>query len=299
MLFAYLKQIFNTTQMKRKIIKFNDDKCIGCGDCIPACPEGAIQIIDGKARLISDLFCDGLGACVGSCPYGAIDFEMRESKPHDEKLVMSNISQQGKNVIKAHLKHLQDHNDTKNLTLAIDYLNENNISVPEKFLQSTHPNGSNPSCLGSKIFDYSSKSHNQSSTDNNQIIKSELKQWPIQLHLISPNAPYYQKKDVLLAADCTAFVVADFHNVYLKNKSIAIACPKLDSGLDIYTEKIKQSINEAKINLLNVMIMEVPCCSGLLQIAINAAKASNRKIPIKKILVSIQGNILSEEWVDN
>jgi len=128
-------------------------------------------------------------------------------------------------------------------------------------------------------------------------VKSQLRQWPIQLHLISPQAPYYQGADVLLAADCVAYALGNFHADYLKGKSIAIACPKLDEGQDTYVEKIRSWIEDAKINTLTVLIMQVPCCTGLLNLARQAAQASKRKVPIKCVVVSLQGEILSENWV--
>jgi hypothetical protein len=126
---------------------------------------------------------------------------------------------------------------------------------------------------------------------------SSLRQWPIQLHLVSPLAPYYQNKDVLLSADCVAYAKGDFHSIYLKGKSLAIACPKLDANKDIYMEKLISMIDEAKINTLTVMIMEVPCCSGLLMLAKGALSRAKRKVPLKCIVVGIKGEILSEEWI--
>jgi len=128
-------------------------------------------------------------------------------------------------------------------------------------------------------------------------VKSQLRQWPIQLHLISPAAPYYQGADVLLVADCVAYALGSFHMDYLKGKSIAIACPKLDEGQEVYVEKIKSWLDDAKINTLTVLIMQVPCCMGLLNLAKQAAQASERKVPIKSVVVSLQGEILSENWV--
>jgi len=128
-------------------------------------------------------------------------------------------------------------------------------------------------------------------------ISSQLRQWPIQMHLISPLAPYYQNADVLLTADCVAYALGDFHREYLKDKSLAIACPKLDSGQEIYTEKIKGWIDEANINTLTVLIMQVPCCMGLLNLAQEAAKAADRKVPIKYVVVGVQGEVIQEEWV--
>lgn len=127
--------------------------------------------------------------------------------------------------------------------------------------------------------------------------QSQLRQWPIQLHLVSPEAPYYQKADVVLSADCVAYTVGDFHKDYLKGKSIAIACPKLDEGQDVYVEKIKSFMDDAKINTLTVMTMQVPCCAGLVAMAEQALRSAKRKVPVKSIVVSLQGDVLSEDWV--
>ena len=128
-------------------------------------------------------------------------------------------------------------------------------------------------------------------------VKSQLQQWPIQLHLVSPVAPYYQGTDVLLTADCVAYALGGFHQDYLKGKAIAIACPKLDEGQEVYVEKIKSWLDDAKINTLTVMIMQVPCCRGLLALAQQATQQSGRKVPVKAIVVGLQGEILSEEWL--
>ena len=150
------------------------------------------------------------------------------------------------------------------------------------------------SCPGSRIMEFS-KEENKEYTGEKR--SSQLRQWPIQLHLISPNAPYFIGKDVLLAADCTAFSIGDFHKDFLKGKTLTIACPKLDSNREIYVEKIRKMIDEANINTLTVLVMEVPCCSGLLQIAKKALDSATRKIPIKIIVVGIKGDILKEEWI--
>jgi len=214
---------------KRKIIKIDQEKCNGCGLCIPDCPEGALKIIDGKARLISDLFCDGLGACIGTCPEGAITIEEREAKEYAEEEVMRNIARQGKNVIKAHLEHLEEHNQSEYLREAIDFLKERNIEVPLK--EEPLPSGDShmptfSACPGSKMMDFREKDKKVAEEPGKR--QSHLKQWPIQLHLVSPAAPYYQESDVILTADCVAYVIGDFHQDYLKGKAIAIACPKLD-----------------------------------------------------------------------
>jgi hypothetical protein len=141
---------------------------------------------------------------------------------------------------------------------------------------------------------------NKTENDSDQAIgkiQSQLRQWPIQMHLISPTAPYYQNADVLLTADCVAYALGDFHREYMKDKAIAIACPKLDQGQEMYLEKIKAWIDDAKINTLTVLIMQVPCCMGLLNLAQQAAKAAERKVPLKHVVVGVQGEILQEEWV--
>ncbi|MCL5773690.1 MAG: 4Fe-4S binding protein [Firmicutes bacterium] len=283
--------------MKREIIKIDEEKCNGCGLCIPNCPEGALQVIDGKVRLISDLFCDGLGACIGFCPQGAINIEKREAGVYDERKVMENIVRQGANVIKQHLEHLNDHNQTKYLNEARDYLKEKNITVSfEEKTQEVnlmHESGFS-GCPGSRMMDFSKESGD--SAGENARVESQLRQWPIQLHLISPTAPYYEGKDVLLAADCTAYALGNFHQDYLKGRSIAIACPKLDEGQEYYVEKIKSWFEDAKINTLTILMMQVPCCMGLLNIANEALQASSRKVPIKYIVVSLKGEILEEKW---
>ncbi len=150
-------------------------------------------------------------------------------------------------------------------------------------------------CPGSQTMDFSEKDEQAEETGARQ---SQLKQWPIQLHLVSPEAPYFQEKDILLVADCVPFALADFHKDYLKGKSLAIACPKLDSEQEIYVEKITSLIDESKINTLTVMIMKVPCCMGLTHIAKSGADKATRKIPIKQVVVDVAGGqILSEDWI--
>ena len=151
-------------------------------------------------------------------------------------------------------------------------------------------------CPGSQMLNFKDKEDGHTGEAIGKI-ESQLRQWPIQLHLISPTAPYYQGADVLLTADCVAYALGDFHRQYLKGKSLSIACPKLDEGQDIYQEKIRAWIDEANINTLTVLIMQVPCCMGLLGLAKQAAQASERKVPIKYAVVGVRGEILREEWV--
>ncbi len=150
-------------------------------------------------------------------------------------------------------------------------------------------------CPGSSVHDFRSENGNSTNTDIK--VDSQLRQWPIQLHLVAPTAPYYEKADVLLTADCVAYALGGYHNEYLKGKAVAIACPKLDDGQDVYLEKIKSWFDDAKINTLTVMTMQVPCCSGLVSLAKRAANEASRKIPVKSVIVSLKGEILSEEWL--
>jgi NAD-dependent dihydropyrimidine dehydrogenase PreA subunit len=309
--------------MLRNIIQINEELCNGCGLCIPNCHEGALQIIDGKARLISDLFCDGLGACLGHCPEGAIEIIEREAEPYNETVVMETIVKQGRNTILAHLEHLRDHNENEFLKEAVAFIKNNNIDLsPGSEIKPSNPsplifptmkdalNHVKPEqesacgCGSAKTINFRidmDKVNAVASTTTAAIsvppAASELRQWPVQLHLVNPMASYFQGADVVLAADCVAFAMGDFHNRLLKNKSLAIACPKLDTNKDVYLDKLATMISDAKINTLTVPIMEVPCCGGLIQMAKMAVQQSGRNIPIKKIVVGIKGDILLEEWV--
>ena len=229
--------------MKRTIIKIDETLCDGCGLCVKGCHEGALQIIDGKAKIINETYCDGLGACIGKCPVGAITLEEREAKPFDEQSVMKKHS------------HLHVCPSAKEMSFA-----------PET--------GQN---------------------EVNTLIPSQLGNWPVQLHLLNPAAPFLKNANLILAADCTAFAYGDFHNRFMKNNSLAIACPKLDHSIEIYVEKLAAMIDNSLINTLTVIIMEVPCCGGLLQIALQAQANAKRKIPIKKVVIGIKGNLQAEE----
>lgn len=287
--------------MKRKIIEIDEDKCNGCGLCIPNCQEGALQIIDGKARLISDLFCDGLGACIGHCPEGAIEIIEREAEPYNERKVMEILVTKGRNTILAHLEHLRDHNEQEFLKEAFEFIKEKNIDMSENEPQNYDAqHDSICGCPGSMARDFHTEEEktgiSAKAEEDPLNIPSELKQWPVQLHLLNPQASYFRNADVVLAADCAAFAMGNFHARYLKGKSLAIACPKLDTNKESYLQKLTSMITDTKINSLTVVIMEVPCCGGLLQMAQSARENAKRNIPIKLAIVSIQGEVLEEEW---
>ncbi len=277
--------------MLRKIISIDEEKCNGCADCLPSCPEGAIQIIEGKARLISDLFCDGLGACLGQCPEGAITIEEREATPYDEIQVIATISRKGPAVIKAHLDHLKEHNEVKYLEQALDYLCEKSIRFDSQDDQRKPAPFTPSGCPGTRVVNIEPERKIGSMEGTRA---SMLTHWPIQLHLISPLAPHFQKSNLLLAADCVAFTIGDFHKDHLRGKTLSIGCPKLDDGQDAYLAKLTALIEEAQISTLTVMIMQVPCCTGLLRLATKAVEQSTRKIPVHYKVVGLKGEILQE-----
>ena len=303
--------------MKRDILKIDEDLCNGCGQCVPNCHEGALQVIDGKIRLVSELMCDGLGACIGHCPEGAIAIETREAEPYNEMKVMELMKDKGKNTVIAHLKHLKDHGETGFLQEGVMYLKEHKaelkfnleevmsevhnhgkiqVTQPQNQIHALQHNHEGGGCPGSRTM-VIDKPLESAAAQKPSDQPSELRQWPVQMHLLNPNAPYFRSADLLLAADCVAFSLGNFHSNHLKGKSLAIACPKLDHGTDSYVEKLTAMIDIAKINTITVMMMEVPCCGGLLQMVRTALVNASRKVPVKKMIVGINGEIIQEEWV--
>ncbi|MBT4400145.1 MAG: 4Fe-4S binding protein [Bacteroidetes bacterium] len=292
--------------MLRDIVKIDEDLCDGCGLCIPNCHEGALQIIDDKARLVSDLMCDGLGACLGHCPLDAITIEQREAEAYDEVKVMAEMVTKGKNVVVAHLKHLKDHDEHEFLQEGVTYLMSHQGELDLNVLDiinevkgnnkmEHHEHKSACGCPGSQEMSFDNNDSAPQAESGHQ--KSELTQWPVQMHLVNPNAPYYRNSDVVIAADCVAFAMGSFHKDYLQGRSVGIACPKLDSNTEVYIENFKQMIDDAKVNTLTVMIMEVPCCGGLIQMVQSAAEQAERKVPVKQIVVGVQGDVLAEQWI--
>ena len=316
MVFNYL--ITFLKKMKRQIIKIDEKKCNGCGVCIPNCHEGALQIIDGKARLISDLMCDGLGACIGHCPEEAIEVIEREAEPYNEIIVIEEMVKKGKNTVVAHLNHLKDHKEFGFFKQGIKWMQENrdkiNFDVDE-VIAKVH-NGAAVKEKAEPVAAHAEHAHHhhhgggcpgslsQAIDRKENILEtpvastpSQLNHWPVQMHLINPASEHFQHSDLLLAADCVAFSMGNFHQDFLKGKTLAIACPKLDSNKEVYIQKLISLIEEAKINTITIMKMEVPCCGGIVQMAQIAQKQASRKVPIKTITVSISGQILTEEWI--
>ena len=267
----------------RQIVRIDEEKCDGCGDCIPSCAEGAIQLIDGKARLVAENLCDGLGACLGECPQGAITVLEREADEYDEAAVATHLESLGPNAPAARRAHATGHAQAGD-------------PFPAMAQAHGHAPGPGGQCPGSRMIQLTpleSKSAEATPAPS----ASALRHWPVQLHLVSPEAPYYQGASVLLAADCTAYALGDFHSTHLKGKSLAVACPKLDQGQEVYLDKLVAMIDKARIDTLTVLVMEVPCCTGLVQLARQAAQQAERKVPIKQVVVGVDGAIRSEEWI--
>ncbi len=249
----------------RKIIEIDEEKCDGCGDCVPSCAEGAIQIIDGKAKVVSETYCDGFGACLGECPQGAITMVERESADYDEEAVK---------------RHLAELDKKKIITLPI--IESAPIPAPAP-----------GRCPGSamKGFNQQNQAHLPDTGNNSQ---SQLKHWPVQLMLVPPHAPFLKGADILVCADCVPFTVPDFHSRYLTGRALLIACPKLDD-LQYYHEKLKEIIREAAPKKLTVLKMEVPCCTGIAQATVQARNEVAPEVPIEVITCGIQGGSYSEK----
>ncbi len=242
--------------MKRKIVQIDEEKCTGCGLCIPNCAEGALQIINGKAKLITDKLCDGLGACLGHCPEGAIRIIEREAEEFDEKAV------------EIHLHHKRD-------------------------ISSFSPLDSETTgCPSSRVTEFH-VSQRESESSVKVSSQSHLTQWPVQLKLVPVNAPYFKDADLLVVADCVPFAYANFHKDFLDGKAVVVGCPKLDD-IQLYREKLAVIFQRNSIRSVTLPFMEVPCCYGLVKATENAIEASGKNIPFKKVKIGIRGEIKSD-----
>lgn len=249
----------------REVIEIDEKLCDGCGDCVTACAEGAIEIIDGKARLVSDVYCDGLGACLGHCPQGALTVVEREADSFDEEAVERRLAELRKGSPAS----------TRPMMQVVAQRPTFGGGCPGSRAQMHEPPAPSPFTPGSGP-------------------SSQLRHWPVQLHLVPPTAPFFQDVDVLLAADCVAFAVGDFHRRFLAGNSLAIACPKLDANQEIYVQKLVAMIDQAKIKSLKVMVMEVPCCGGLVRLVEEALHRAQRSVPVECLVVGTQGALLGE-----
>lgn len=248
----------------RKIITIDEEKCNGCGLCVPNCAEGAIKIIDGKAKLIGDSLCDGLGACLGHCPQDALKITEREAVDFDEAEVH---------------KHLQkeEHQPVQ--------LNQ----TPRQHMHHHHGGG----CPGSRMMEINKQENKSagvavSSGDIEVKIKPQLTQWPVQLNLVPVNAPYFENADLLVTADCVPFAYPNYHLDLLKGKKVVVGCPKLDD-VEYYAEKLSDIIKNNSIQSVTVAHMEVPCCTGIVRAAEEALEKSGKSIPFHRIRIGING----------
>lgn len=284
--------------MVRTVIEIDEQRCNGCGACVSGCHEGALQLIDGKARLVGDNLCDGLGACIGECPVGAIQFVKREATPYSEAEVLDRIVPLGENTVVAHLKHLKDHGMKDQVHEAFGLLADRGWDVPalrNRVLGSpspapTHGHGHGSGCPGSRVMDFTPRVATPTPAAAPSRATSELRQWPVQLHLVPPSAPYLQGCDLLVAADCVAFSYANFHAAFLKGRVLLIGCPKLDDN-QFYAEKLTQVFSLNDIRSVTVVRMEVPCCGGITQSVRRALEASGRLVPYAEAVVGVDGSL--------
>ncbi|MDD3717678.1 MAG: 4Fe-4S binding protein [Actinomycetota bacterium] len=249
--------------MIRKIIQIDEEKCDGCGLCASACSEGAIRMVGGKARLVSDTYCDGLGACIGECPQGAITIVEREAAEFDEAAV------------ERHLAAAEEGERGAVPAAAAEALA---CGCPGSMIRELDPAAEAREAAGDEV----------------EGIPSHLRNWPVQMHLVPQGAPYLDKASLLLAADCVGFAYPDFHRGLLAGKTLIVGCPKLDDAA-FYREKLASILRENDIRELTVAYMEVPCCSGLVNLARQALRESGKDIPFRTVKVGIQGELLEDE----
>jgi len=240
----------------RKIIEIDESKCTGCGECVTACAEGAMQIIDGKARLVSETYCDGLGACLGGCPEGALKIIERDSEDFDPAAV------------EEHLKSMASSESVHQEPLA--------CGCPSSQVQ---------------VFPASLLTKRSQPTKEGEEILSALTHWPVQIRLVPPTAPFLKNADLLIAADCTPLAYAGFHQNLLPGKVVMMGCPKFDD-VEEYVAKFAEVFKAAGIKSITVVDMEVPCCSKLPMIVMKALSLANKEIPFNEIVISRQGSIL-------
>ena len=243
----------------RTIIEIDQGKCNGCGLCETGCPEGALKVIAGKARLVGESLCDGLGACIGRCPQDAIRFIEKDMADYDEIAMLKEILPQGAASPRARFDHLGSGGFAR---------------------------------LGSGKGETESPRRRGSSFPDKPSGQSSLKNWPIQLHLANPKAANFEAADLVIAADCTAFALGSFHADIMTGKSLVIACPKLDSGKDLYVSKLSAMLKQARS--VSVILMEVPCCSGLLKLAQEARTLAGSNIVLNVLIVGIDGGFVAQ-----
>ncbi len=252
----------------RKIINIDEDKCNGCGECVVGCEEGALQIVDGVAKLVNESFCDGFGDCIGECPTGALTIEERDAKEFDLEATIEHVKEKrGEEAVEGMLKSQKKHMENK-----------------------TEPKQSF-GCPGKRAVFQDKPKDNLKQEDNQQeevSVQSQLRQWPVQIHLLSPDAAYFENADLLITADCVPVAYGDYHQKMLKDKIVAMGCPKLDQA-DAYVERLAAIIANNKINSITIARMEVPCCGGMVRIVEEAIKQADSDLEAEVKVISIQG----------
>ena len=261
--------------MKRKIIKIDEDLCNGCGNCITACAEGALKLIDGKAKIVKDLLCDGFGDCMGDCPTGALTIEERECDAFDAQAV------------EAHLLESSGQAAVDRMRAAA----ERHAAKPEPPPPLAHGGG----CPGTRMRMAQPEATAEPTVASvglpGQVIKSDLQQWPVQLHLVSPGAPFFVNKELVVVSTCAPIASADTHWRYIRGRGVVVACPKLDRT-EPYVGKLAAILQDKTIPKVIVLRMEVPCCGGLTQIVEQAVAESGRTdLIFEEVTIGVDGTI--------
>ena len=279
----------------RTMVHIDEDKCDGCGLCVPDCAEGALQIIDGKAKLVSDIYCDGLGACLGSCPQDAITMVEREADEYNEEAVNDRLRELGRDP----LTHDHDHGTAAREKTA-EQVPDLACGCPGTLSQKfDRPAPAAPrtggGCPGSRsqVFE----KPDAAPAPQGGPVASKLGNWPVQIMLVPPKAPYLDGADLLIAADCAPFAYGDFHRRFMEGKTLLVGCPKLDNT-QIYEEKLAAIFRDNNINSISVVFMEVPCCNGLVHLVQSALKRSGARIPTTLFRVGIKGDFVEERALD-
>ena len=271
----------------RNIVHIDPDKCNGCGLCVSACAEGAIQIVDGKAKLVSEVYCDGLGACLGHCPQDAIHIEVREAAEFDEEQVKRHLTAQGRAFVPPVPA-------VRQMPAAPPAPGG---GCPGSVLRSL-PGGGGGGCPGTQLRQMQKKladavSARPAVSGGDPAAVSELTHWPVQLRLVPPHAPFLHGADLLLVGDCVPFACADFHRRFLQGRPVLIACPKLDAA-DTNIDRLAAVLAEGGVKSVTVVHMEVPCCRGLVHQLQQAAQMVGSQVPLRMAVVGIDGAVQSE-----
>jgi len=255
---------------KRKMITIDEDLCNGCGECVPACEEGALAIVDGKAKLVKEIYCDGLGACLGDCPTGALKVEVREAEDFDPDAVADHLKAQGRAV--------PDHMPSPE-----------SLRINDQVSGGPRPMGG---CPGSAVQSLTPCGQANIPTQNAGGA-SALTHWPVQLRLVPPTAPFLKGADLLLTADCVPVAMPSYHSDFLNGRVVVMGCPKFDNQME-YVEKLAAILSESELNSITVMEMEVPCCSSMSAILAEAVKRSGKQVDTNRVTVSRTGQVIAD-----